>query len=451
MVALRSRRLEGLFGSPLDALSHAHVVALKTNAVSEAYDLEFKGQLYSGNDRAKRDLAGDVAALANTAGGVLVLGIVEDDQARAAEADGVALSDSEVLRIRSIVADLVHPLPTFDVLQIEDPSQPGKGFLLIAVPRSSSAPHGVLVNEGLRYPRRNGASIIYLAEAEVAAAYQDRFARRQTRNDDLLRYERDLVSRLDMDDQTYVVVTLVPDMSGDFTLDTAALRVFRQEVLNEDLLVVPRGVSVRYATVGSRRLIAHGGSEPAKAKWLACELHQSGAGSFAAIAANRADLSRPGQVDENTTVSRIEDEDLVLDVWSGLRFLAQHARDRAAAGGAATVRATIVPVTAELPAELRHPRGLGAGGTLGTQQLTEPPQATSVFDIDDLAEDGPGLIAASSILAAGLIQHFGYPETLQMTTEGIIRNQYWSSQRYGTRVQAWADQVGVNTTQETVS
>lgn len=449
MVALRSRRLEGLFGARLDAVSHAQVAALKTNAVSESYDLEFKGELYGGNDKAKRDLAGDVAALANTAGGVLLLGVAEDDQARAAELPGVALSDSEVLRYRNIVADQVHPLPTFDIRQIEDPNQPGHGFLMIAVPRSPSAPHGVLVNEGLRYPRRNGASIIYLTEAEVAAAYQDRFTRRQTRHDDLLRYERDLINRLDTSDQTYAVVTLVPDLSGDFTLDTKTLRAFREETIDKDLLVVPRNVSVRYVTVGSRRLIAHGGSEPAKAKWIACELHQSGAGSFAAIAANRTDLARQGQVDENTTASRIEDEDLVLDIWSGLRLLARHARDRSAAGGTATVRVTIAPVTSSLPAELRHPRGFG-GGTLGSHQVTEPPQATSVFDIDDLAEDGPGLIAATSALAAGLIQHFGYPETLQMTTDGAIRTKYWSSQRYGPRVQQWAAQAAVDTTDDTV-
>ncbi|MFF5303489.1 helix-turn-helix domain-containing protein [Streptomyces sp. NPDC013161] len=441
MVALRSRRLEGLFGARLDAVSHAEVAALKTNAVSESYDLEFKGELYGGNDRAKRDLAGDVAALANTAGGVLLLGVAEDDQARAAELPGVALSDGEVLRYRSIVADLVHPLPTFDVRQIEDPDRPGHGFLMIAVPRSPSAPHGVLVNEGLRYPRRNGASITYLSEAEVAAAYQDRFARRQTRHDDLLRYERALIDRLDTSDQTYVVVTLVPDLSGDFILDTRTMRAFREETLDKDLLVIPRMVAVRYVTVGSRRLIAHGGPEPAKASWVACELHQSGAGTFAAIAANRESIAP-------LRLSRIEDEDLVLDIWSGLRLLARHARDRAAAGGPATVRATLWPVTPDLPAELRQSRG--AGGRLGSHQVTNPPQASSVFDIDDLAEDGPALIAATSSLAAGLIQHFGYPETLQMTTDGVIRSNYWSGLRYGPAVQRWATQANVDMTQDPV-
>ncbi|MFI6494760.1 hypothetical protein [Streptomyces sp. NPDC050564] len=56
----------------------------------------FGQELYGGNDKAKRDLAGDMAVLANTAGGVLMLGVAEDDQARAAELPGVALSDGEV-------------------------------------------------------------------------------------------------------------------------------------------------------------------------------------------------------------------------------------------------------------------------------------------------------------------------------------------------------------------
>ncbi|MGW1281371.1 hypothetical protein ACWD4V_31030 [Streptomyces tsukubensis] len=62
--------------------------------------------------------------------------------------------------------------------------------------------------------------------------------------------------------------------------------------------------------------------------------------------------------DENTTITRIEDEDLVLDIWSGLRLLARHDRVRAA-GGHAIVRATISPVIADLSAELRQSRGVG--------------------------------------------------------------------------------------------
>ncbi|MFK0174218.1 helix-turn-helix domain-containing protein [Streptomyces sp. NPDC090306] len=449
MVALRSRRLEGLLGARLDSVSQTHLALLQQNAVSESYDLEFKGELYGGGGSVKRDLAGDVAALANTAGGLLLLGVTEDDQARAAGLPGVCLSDNEVLRIRNVVADLVHPLPTFDVRQIEDPDRAGHGILMIAVPRSASAPHGVRVNEGLRYPRRNGASIVYLTEAEIAAAYQDRFARRQTRQSDLLRHERDLVNRLNVDRQTFVIVTLVPDLDGDFPLDTRALRAFEQETLGKDLLVIPRRARVRHVTVGSRRLIAHGGSRPAKAEWIACELHQSGAGSFAVVAADCRHMTEPRPGGEGGALARIEDEDLVVGVWSGLRYLARHARDRAAAGGTATVRASILPVGPGLPAELNHPRG-HFSETLGSFEVAEPPEAMSLFDIDDLAEDGPALIAATSVVAAGLIQHFGYPEALQMTTEGVIRTKYWNRRAYWPRVEQWAKEAGVELSDDVV-
>lgn len=44
--------------------------------------------------------------------------------------------------------------------------------------------------------------------------------------------------------------------------------------------------------------------------------------------------------------------------------------------------------------------------------------------VDDLAGDGLVLIAATSVLATGLIQHFGFPETLPMTTDGVIGRDY---------------------------
>jgi predicted HTH transcriptional regulator len=137
--------------------------------------------LYGRGDSEKRALAGDVAVLANTAGGVIVLGVAEDDHARVKAAPGVDLSDAEVSRMRQVVASLVAPMPVFDVFTVPDTARgttpsTNRGFIVIAVPRSPNAPHAVLVNEALRYPRRNGATSRYLSEPEVAAAYRDRVA-----------------------------------------------------------------------------------------------------------------------------------------------------------------------------------------------------------------------------------------------------------------------------------
>jgi hypothetical protein len=79
------------------------------------------------------------------------------------------------------VAELVHPTPVLDTVPVEDPLQPGNGFMLIAVPRSLMAPHAVKVDVGPGYPRRYGTTTTYLSEAQVASAYRDCFAGFQDR------------------------------------------------------------------------------------------------------------------------------------------------------------------------------------------------------------------------------------------------------------------------------
>lgn len=79
MTSLRSRRLESLFGTTVDGLTAEHIESLVENAVMEEFDLDFKRDLYERTDQKRRDLAGDVAAMANSAGGVIILGVDDDD------------------------------------------------------------------------------------------------------------------------------------------------------------------------------------------------------------------------------------------------------------------------------------------------------------------------------------------------------------------------------------
>jgi len=117
MAALRSPRLQAIFGADLDNVTAEHIRFIVENEVTEDFDLDFKSELYGSSDKAKHDLATDVAALASTAGGVVVLGVTEDEQARATAAPGVTLSDAETSRMRQIIASKVAPMPQFDILK----------------------------------------------------------------------------------------------------------------------------------------------------------------------------------------------------------------------------------------------------------------------------------------------------------------------------------------------
>ncbi len=168
------RRIEILFGRPLAQVDAHALQALVTGAVREDTDLDYKEQLYGNADADKRDLAGDVAAMANTIGGVIVLGVAEVDGAPT-KLKPMAQSEAEELRMRQTVTSLVAPAPRLTIHRILEHSGVATGFYLISIPRSPDAPHAVRVNDALKYPRRDGARTRWLSESEVADAYRSRF------------------------------------------------------------------------------------------------------------------------------------------------------------------------------------------------------------------------------------------------------------------------------------
>jgi hypothetical protein len=448
VVSLRSRRLETLLGSLIADVSHDQVAALVNGAVPEDYDLDFKKPLYGNKDQDKRDLAGDVAAMANTAGGLIILGMDEDDQARATATPGVALSDAEHNRMCLIVAAQVAPLPVFHILPKEDPARPGTGFYLIAVPRSPSAPHAVRINDGFRFPRRNGRTTTYLSEPQLADAYRQRFAGFQSRLDAAETHEKYLLSHLDVEHRTFVVLTLVPDLDGYVEINSRSFAEFRTSMTGTTPLIVVRDSRWQRTLLRAGRLIADSSLENDEptAKFggfrrLSCVLHQSGAGSFAVPVARTA---------ADDPAVAVDSSGMVDAVLSGLVFLAGHARDRAAAGGGASLRATVWPVDNRVPTVLTRLDGRGFRDSLGSTHVMSSPVATAVADLDDLAASGPPMVAVAHTLATGLMQEFGHPEAQEIAEDGTLRLEWWPRECQSI-LRSWAERVGVSLSSSTTT
>lgn len=444
MAALQSRRIRELLGTALEAAQYAEYMTLVSNKVPEAFDLDYKAELYGGSDSAKRALAGDVAALANTAGGLLILGIGEDDQARASTAPGVSVADAEVARIRQTVAANVVPFPSLDVLQIEDTARSGVGLLVVAVARSSLAPHAVLVNEGLRYPRRNGATIRYLSEPEVATAYRERFAGAQSQLVRAEQVEQQALGRLPIEDgKCWVVVTLIPDLPGDFLVDQATLRTVREETFGKGPMIMPTSLQWMRVGVGRRQVIVDDSRDNVTPSYLSAQLHHDGAGSFAV---NVQDMGlRALGIDVSQQGRFLNDEQAVNTILSGMFFLASHARDRATAGGNALLRVTIRPTTQDA---VYLSTGQRSMLPTQSQQLRVPLNpAEAAAPLDALATPGPDLIAAGYLLATELFQEFGLPECGQLTRDGQLRTRHWS-QSWLQHIQEWAPRHGISITSD---
>lgn len=443
MSALRSRRLEQLLGGPIDVtLSYEQVKGLIPN-IAEGPDLDFKRDTYSSSDKDRKSLCGDIGALCNANGGLLILGMDEDDQGRAANDTGVDISDAEQRRLRQTVYGNIQPSPTFGIIPVEDPHRPGVGFLVIWVARSVNAPHAyVAQNKSLLFPKRIGTETVWLSEAEVADAYRARFAGFADRIEEADRIEAELTARLSTRER-FVVVTLVPDLPGDFTINTATLREFQLSLTDRQFGAF--GIQARSfmrAAVRRRRLIATASwKQTQPVERGAAELHSNGSGAFA----TNVDARVSGTDDPPHKL--VDDQWLTLGIGTGLQFLASHARDRAAAGGLATVRATLWPVhtSVVLVSNIGWPNE-----QLGTEFITTPPTADTVADIDDLATGGPGLVSATHRLATELFQAFGVPENAQVTADGKIRLPHWHRSAHGA-ITSWAQATGVEVLTETLA
>jgi hypothetical protein len=436
MSIFRSRRIETVLGAPVDELTAAHIKSLVDAKVGESFDLDFKSELYGTTDSQKRDLAGDVAAMANTAGGVIILGVEEDDQARAS---GVALSDDERLRMSQIIGTL-SPMPRFEIndvpSKLEDRSH---GWYVIAVPRSVMAPHAVPVNHGWRYPRRNDTGTRYLAEPEIAAAYRTRDLGGEGQNRRLSGIERDLRARLDPE-VTWLTVSVVPELDGEVLINSDTFAAFQQRVVRKSLPLI--GGYFETCTVGRRRFLANDGQHSGAARHLALDLHADGGGGMAMGLWNMASArSVPLQGDAHI----VGDEEITQCVIGALMYLASAARD-AAAGGMALLRATLVPPV-ESSIGIGQARFHGFAEAITEVRLTDIPPATGSALLDDVAEPGPPLLRVARDLAAQLGQSFGIPEMMQIAADGSLRAPYWQG-RENNPICQWAQGVGIPVAEE---
>ena len=107
--------------------------------LEETVRLEFKSQLpESGKND---DLAGSLAAMANSEGGLIIYGIEEDREGRAAVLRPFAVGKSgERLGLVARTA-IDEPVALAADYTVDDPGDGGTGYLVAQVPKSDRAPH----------------------------------------------------------------------------------------------------------------------------------------------------------------------------------------------------------------------------------------------------------------------------------------------------------------------
>ncbi len=153
------------------------ITAAASGGLEESVTFDAKREIPAKN----LDTAKDVAALANTAGGVLLYGVDEDTSGRPTVLTPITLAGQRE-RIEQIIRTSIDEVPNFSLSAIQTSNDPLTGYLILLVPPSERAPHMVIVKGEQRFYGRGETSNYVLSQAEVARLYE----RRRTVVSDLL-------------------------------------------------------------------------------------------------------------------------------------------------------------------------------------------------------------------------------------------------------------------------
>ncbi|MFF6895996.1 dsDNA nuclease domain-containing protein [Streptomyces microflavus] len=171
-------RLTAVLGRHPDQLNEDDLRRAVDRQIPEGVDLAWKKGFPQGTDEGKKELAKDVCAMANTGGGLLVIGVDDGGQDHAH-----ALAPSEPAQgrgeewIRAVLAKWIQPaVPHIGVRTVKSSIEAGKVYWLLTVPASTQT-HAVATpgsDYNFRVHVRHGTTTRTLAEPEIAQRYRSR-------------------------------------------------------------------------------------------------------------------------------------------------------------------------------------------------------------------------------------------------------------------------------------
>jgi hypothetical protein len=332
--------------------------------VPERDDLDWKKQLpltaLKGESelqkRQQAELAKDIAAMANSGGGMIVFGVQEVKDAGVSVADvvcGVGLVDDTLTRQIRLVAgtNVYPPVVGLDLIALAPQDAPEDGVLVMLVPDSVDRPHIVRPKdrpEWFAAPYRHGPDTDWMVEKQIASAYAEReIGRRRRVTEFETRFQEFAASLPQTNDLRWVIALAVPDQplhrpreltadQANNTIEKAWSSPLRSESIGPADLTrsetTRRGVR-RFVRVGRRTLTR---SDHANA-WARVEVHGDGAiaMAFTRDGALGANLRQP------TGVPIADIESTALDFAA----LLQTARSQMNVTGDYMARLTVHPAT----------------------------------------------------------------------------------------------------------
>lgn len=157
----------------IEEITKDDLQALINNGVLERKTLEYKQSLPGNSDSDKKEFLADVTSFANTSGGDLIFGIIEDSGTgipTALQGLNITNTDEEKVRLDNLIRTGVQPrLPQVNIVPI--PLDNSKVVLIIRVQKSWISPHRVTLGGHDKFYSRNSSGKYPLDVGELRIAF----------------------------------------------------------------------------------------------------------------------------------------------------------------------------------------------------------------------------------------------------------------------------------------
>lgn len=424
-------RLTAVLGRHPDEICEDDLQTAVDHQVPESEDLDWKKDFYAGTDAGKKELAKDVSAMANTRGGLIVIGVddgKQDQAVRLAPQEPAPGRGEEWMRL--VLASYAHPpVPNVAIRRVPSQQEPGRSYWVIAVEKSPQAPHAVAPSGNDFHPRycvRHGTTTRTLTESEIAQRYRDRM---QAAVDDMERLadlHQNGITRLGThvsstaSDPSNIAIrfgppvwlglTSVPTVRGHYPLVTQAARTqaLRRflDITGEGqmFLVQPRGA----ALVGRRQVRFEGNPTG--------QLHEDGSLYCAVEIELKSSISDPAH--DLKTLDQREVEVALLDLTRAAAAWAAES----GAGGDLMLRAQLHRYGGRnRPFRMRNEDF--ASAIEGPVATVPQEAADTVAQLAALVTSELEAVSAAYTLAADLLADMGVGEPRILTAHGAMNTQ----------------------------
>lgn len=248
-------------GLPPSSLTDKILDAAVAAGVAETDDLDWKSELPPVKGLAQTDVPKDIAAMANSGGGMIVYGVEEDQKAATGRKDMGDFIEGHERAFRSAAITAITP-PVFGLEIYRLGTNPCA--VAVMVPASVDGPHLIYKNDYFGAPIRNNADTVWMKERQIEAMYRARFDERRRSSEAVDSLYAEAATGCDSANRAWLIAVAHPRIPGALT------RPAREEA--QEIFTEAAAITLTYSNrngVHPLENVDHANPRPGLRRWIA--------------------------------------------------------------------------------------------------------------------------------------------------------------------------------------